>query len=229
MAHQLVDVTAIFRILDKADAKTDMPVFSFDHLRFGECSQERAAEPVRSFRTRFFEVTDEKLVTAEPGDHVAGAGNRFQFFGNQLQKGIACRVPKGIVHQFEIIEIEQVERSRLVLCVCGLQDLRKSLLQIGPVGETGQGVVAGQVLGPLLGFVQLGNIDFTDEIGGLSGHGIVAGTNGEFVPSGSGNGLHLRDELQRAFAFNLIEDVPDFPRIDELVMKRCFQGDAGRA
>ncbi len=81
-----------------------------------------------------------ELVTAESGQQVAGAGQRLEPVGGQSEQLIAGRVPEGVVHLFELIDIQQQQRDRVIMGQLP-QRLVTPAEHGRPVGQPGDRVV----------------------------------------------------------------------------------------
>ena len=91
----------------------------------------------------------DELVPAEPADGVAGPGGAGQPRGDLPQQVVAGVVAEGVVDVLEAVDVEEEHRHRaaVVLLELGVDEL----VQVGAVGQLGEGVVAGPPVRGALG------------------------------------------------------------------------------
>src|SRR5579862_4191888 len=85
---------------------------------------------------------DAELVAAEPRKRVAPAHLGFQQRTHLPEQGIACAVATGIVDDLELIDVEIAERVGGFACLRALQRALEAGLELAPVDEPGEQVVA---------------------------------------------------------------------------------------
>jgi len=98
-----------------------------------------------------------KLVAAEAGDHVAGAGRLAQPVGDRPQHRVANRVAMQVVDRLEVIEVDAERRPDFAAADPCL-DRFHPLAEEHAVGEVGEAVVPRQVPDLRLGPALLGNV-----------------------------------------------------------------------
>ncbi len=112
-----------------------------------------------------------ELVPAQARQGVAAAHPRLQHAGDLLQQLIARRVPAGVVHQFELvqIEIQQCMTAAGVLS-CVLNGGGQAIFEFTAVDQSRQGIVAGLIVQRAVQTALLAHIvehhDRADEIAG---------------------------------------------------------------
>ena len=101
----------------------------------------------------------QELVSALPGDQIGLADARVQPLGELLQHQIAGMVAERVVHQLEVVEVEEDDRHGRVVALGPLDRQDQRLLEQLPVREAGQAVVIGHVRDPRLRILQLRDVE----------------------------------------------------------------------
>ena len=83
----------------------------------------------------------DKFVTAEPGGQIGGSGKHDQPLGNGDQQRVAGRMPQGVVHGLEAVEIEE---DQPLLGAFRKTLVGQPLFQEAAVRQAGERVVVAQ-------------------------------------------------------------------------------------
>lgn len=227
MTHELVDVRTVGRIMGIADAQSDMTRLALNQMRTGKGLQQRLSEPVRSRAFGRGQVADQKFVAAKTGDDVVVSGQILQLGCNKLQKMVACSMAKRVVDHLEVVQIHEIQRCDQVVVLRSLPHMRQAFLQIGPVRQPCQRIMACKILGAFLGLVKLRDIDLAQQKGRLSCYGVVAAAYGDFVPAQAVARPDLRHELGRGFLREDAHHVLGENLIDEMIPQGAREIGAG--
>ncbi len=130
--------------LDDADAAPDRQLPALQSDRRGQGGQYADREVGHLLLGVGAGGQGDELVTAEPGDHLAGAGRAaLQPVGDLDQQPVPRRVPEAVVDRLETVEVEV---AQAVAVASGpAEGLLQPLEEQRPVGQAGQGVVGGLV------------------------------------------------------------------------------------
>ena len=91
---------------------------------------------------------DEELVAAEPGDDVGRPHRASQPVGHDAQELVARRVAVAVVHELEVVEVDEEHGDGEVAAMRACDRLLEVLLEEEPVRQVGQRVVIGQMRQP---------------------------------------------------------------------------------
>ncbi len=83
---------------------------------------------------------DAELIAADPRDAIAGANGAPQRFGNLAQSGVAGWMPRGVVDNFETIDVGDRDRPRTWLTIRGRGEVRELLVPSAAIENPGQGI-----------------------------------------------------------------------------------------
>ncbi len=95
-----------------------------------------------------------KFIAAEASHEIGTPQNLAQALGNALQQGVAHRMSEGVIHFFEVVEIDPVKGK----AASGLQRPEaglKLLAEVMPIGNLGQRIMARQPIDFLFGLTLL--------------------------------------------------------------------------
>ena len=96
-----------------------------------------------------------ELVAADAADGVADAQLLHQAQRHFLQQHVADGVAERVVDGLEAVEVDEHHRGLLAVAVGQRERLLQAVLQQAPVGQAGERVVVGEVLGARVGLLQL--------------------------------------------------------------------------
>ena len=91
-----------------------------------------------------------ELVAAEPGHRVGLAQRAAQARSHELQQTIAGMVADRVVDVLEPIEIQDEQRERVAVAVCGEHGLLQAIVEQRAIRQIGEGVVIGEMREALL-------------------------------------------------------------------------------
>ena len=102
-------------------------------------------------RDRVFGAVDvlddhRKFITAEARDRVGAAQRPGEQFADGLDQLVAGLVAERVVHQLEIVDIDQHQRDRLAVPVCTDQRVFESVREQQAVRQVGQRIAVGEQL-----------------------------------------------------------------------------------
>ncbi len=120
-----------------------------------------------------------EFVTAEARDRVAGAHLGMQSLGGDAQDLVAGLVAMQIVDVLEVVQIDEHQRAQLVAAPAGGHGLVQAIEQQPAIGQTGQRIVEGQVVDPLLGRLAIGDVGKGGDIMGDLAVDVAYGTDGQ--------------------------------------------------
>lgn len=87
-----------------------------------------------------------ELVPPQPGHSVGGAYAGQQTLGGELQQTIAGSVAQGVIDALEVVHVDKQQCQHAGFTLGDTDRLAQAIIQQGPIGQAGQGIV----LGPLL-------------------------------------------------------------------------------
>lgn len=96
---------------------------------------------------------DRELVAAQPPQPVAGAQLHGDHVGEVAQELVAHRMPKGVVDQLEVIQVDEAQRMAELRRLRRLDQAQQPAFDLAAVDQAGQGIVArmeGDFIGQLV-------------------------------------------------------------------------------
>ncbi len=109
---------------------------------------------------------DDELVSRQAGDGVGRSKGSSDAFGRSNKEIVAHLVPVGIIHRFEMIEVDEQDRHEFLRTAAAHDGMLDALEQKDPVGKAGQHIVDGSLVRAVGRFLQIGPRLGIDEIGG---------------------------------------------------------------
>ena len=105
-----------------------------------------------------------KLVAALARQRVTRPQHRLQAARRLDQQRIARAVAQGVVDVFEVVQVDEHHRQRLVLALGHADGLLEAVGQQQAVGQAGQGVEVGQPVDLLFAFLAVGDVFFDGQV-----------------------------------------------------------------
>ena len=162
VADQVHDVVRIPRAERDADAAGDVQLVLVQVEGAAELVEQLARERpdhgavVRRGR----EILDKegKFVAREASEHGVAGQFLVHALGEDLERPVARRVPEGVVDLLEMVEVEVDERELAARAARAGDRLLQRMLELQPVRDLGERVVAGEVADSPLGALALGDV-----------------------------------------------------------------------
>ena len=162
VADQVDDVVRILRAERDAEAAGDIELVLSELERPAELVQQfaRQRRDGRAVVLVARQILDEQreLVAGEPAEHRAVRHAPDHPLAQDLERAIAGRVTEGVVDLLEIVEVDVDQRERLAAAARARDRLLQRMLELQPVRDLGQRVVARQVADPALGALAFGDV-----------------------------------------------------------------------
>src|SRR4029453_12788241 len=106
------------------------------------------------------EILDEegKFVAGQPPQHGVAGQLLVHALREDLERAVACRMAEGVVDLLEAVEVEVDERKLAARAARSRDRLLERRVELEPVRDLGEGVVAGEVADAPFGALALGDV-----------------------------------------------------------------------
>ena len=174
VAQQDLDGVAIARVQRHAHAGRHAGV----HIANAHRGRYGGRDAVVQRRQVFADVgrhhQHQELIAPPARHHVGAALGVAQALGHGHQQLVARRVPQGVVHVLEVVQIDEEQRHLLPLCLGLGHRPGKALHEVRAIGQAGERVVQGLEVGPLFGAFDGADVRLAHQHGMLPRHRVAA-------------------------------------------------------
>ncbi|MNP27422.1 hypothetical protein D3C76_1203320 [compost metagenome] len=142
MPHQGVGIFIVEGEQGHPDAGADTDLALPDRVRRGNRLEHPLQCQLQLCRVLYVTQDQHELIARKPRHRVAATQDAFQAIGHFHQQQVATGMAVAVIDRLEAIQIEHAHGQGNVFAPRELQRLIQQVRQIGPIGQTGQHVMA---------------------------------------------------------------------------------------
>ena len=165
---QVDDVLGVARAEGDADARGQEHLVLVELERpadFGEDGARQVRDRAAVVRIRRQSVHEQReLVAGEPADHGVLRQRAGQALGQHFEHPVAGAVAEGVVDLLEAVHVQVQQRHHLAAAQRARDGLLQQMVELHPVGDLGQRVVAGEVADAALGALAVGDVAGDEDV-----------------------------------------------------------------
>ncbi|MNI31681.1 hypothetical protein D3C73_855690 [compost metagenome] len=158
VAQQLFGAQRIARKQADANTRVDEQLVVIDRELLAQTIKDPLSQRRRLHQLRAVFCQHRELVTTQPGQGNARAEHRLQAFGHSLEQFVADGVAQAVVDHFEVIQIDQQQRTAALVDLCRRQGLLGAVGEQQAIGQVGQRIVVREVLEFVLRVLDLADV-----------------------------------------------------------------------
>ncbi len=146
LTQQGLAILTVVGVEADADAGAGEDLLPLDQKTVGEDVQHLGGDGGGSLGVDNLLNQDHELIPPQPGHGVLFADDATQPLPRLQQQHVAQGVAQGVVDDFEAIQIEEHHRKPVPVAACVSDGVIEPVEEEGAVGQSGQGVVVGQII-----------------------------------------------------------------------------------